>query len=396
MNKDIKFGFWNYAPFGVISNKEAVKDWVNAESNLPMSFVYDFHNGNKEEMIELLDECQKSNLKLIISDTRTIFRNLCSVSEEQFRKDVKAAFDDFGHHPAAFGFFVGDEPSPEETDLFIKAVKIVKEETPGLVPFGNLLPYFGASDHVLDIGNKNFEYYSNIVDKILKETGLPVIGYDQYSQCLDDLGNQETGINSYFIGLDKYYDLCKKNDSSFYISLLSVGHWMYRVPSEDDIRWQISTAFAHGARGVIWFYFYQDDKDYSYRLSPFTNYGLKKTPMYDIVSREQYLFKKTFEDQFNKMELVNVYHLGHIYDENKRFVYDEYIKDVMVDRKLPVIISYYKEFNSDKKWVSFVNGSQKYASILRITFSKGHKEVFWLAPGEMRLFDLDEVCTSEK
>ena len=89
MNKDIKFGFWNYAPFGVISNKEAVKDWVNAESNLPMSFVYDFHNGNKEEMIELLDECQKSNLKLIVSDTRTIFRNLCSVSEEQFRKDVR-------------------------------------------------------------------------------------------------------------------------------------------------------------------------------------------------------------------------------------------------------------------------------------------------------------------
>ena len=110
--------------------------------------------------------------------------------------------------------------------------------------------------------------------------------------------------------------------------------------------------------------------------------------MFDIIAREQYLFKKTFEEQFNKMELTAVYHLGHLYDEEKRFVYDEHIKEILTDRKFPVIISYYKEFNSEKKWVSFVNGSQKYANLLRITFTDGRKEVFWLAPGEMILFEL--------
>ena len=386
MDKNIKFGFWNYAPFGIISNKEAVKDWVEVGSNLPMSFVYDSKKDKPNVMLELLDECEKHNLKLIISDTRTLFTNLRSLSKEEFRKQVKEAYKDFGHHKAVFGFYLGDEPSIKETDLFIDAAKIVLEEMPGLTPFGNLLPYFGCSDAIAGAENKEFKIYSEVLQRILKETKLPVIGYDQYTQCFDDMTNQEAGINSYFVGLDNYFKNCKANNVPFIMSLLSVGHWSYRVPTEDDIRWQISTAFAHGARGVIWFYFYQDDKDYSYRLSPFTNYGLKKTPMFDIIAREQYLFKKTFEGQLNKMELEAVYHLGDSYD--KKFVYDEHIKEIVTDRKFPVIISYYKEFNSEKKWVSFVNGSQKYANLLRISFTNDKKETFWLAPGEMRLFEL--------
>ena len=104
MDRNIKLGFWNYASFGVISNKDAVKDWVEVGSNLPMSFVYDFKKDKKDEMLALLDECQKFHLKLIISDTRTSFSNLRSMSKEQFRSLVKAAFSDFGHHEAAFGF----------------------------------------------------------------------------------------------------------------------------------------------------------------------------------------------------------------------------------------------------------------------------------------------------
>lgn len=391
MNKDIKFSFWNYAPFGIVKNQEAVKDWVEANSNLPMSFVYDYKLNKKEEMLSLLDECQKNNLKLVISDTRTLFSNLRTLSKDEFRSLVKAAYGDFGHHQAAFGFYIGDEPSPEESDLFINAMQIVLEEMPGLTPFGNLLPYFA----ITDCENKDFDYYEKLLDRILKESKAPVIGYDEYAQCFDDLSDQKRGLESYFIGLDEYRKICNKHNVPFYMSLLSVGHWQYRVPSEDDIRWQLSTAFAHGARGVVWFYFYQNDDDLSYRMSPFTNFGLKKTPMFDIVAREQYLFRQKHEALLNKMELVDVYHLNDEYHGSKTFKEDEYIENIVLDRKMPVIISYFQEFNSDKKWVAFVNGSQKYANLFRITFKGGHKETFWLAPGEMRLLDLDKVTQDE-
>ena len=383
MSKDIKLGFWNYAPFGVIKNKEVVKDWLEVGSNLPMSFVFDYKTTDKKEMLELLDECQKHSLKLIVSDTRTLFTNLRSMNKEQYRKLVQEAYDDFGHHPATFGFYVGDEPSPEETDLFIDAMNIVIEESHGLVPFGNLLPYFGCID--VEVTPERDAKYRAIVEKILKETKVSVIGYDQYSQLHDEYCDQELGISRYYHGLECYYEITKKYNVPLYMSLLSIGHWNYRVPNEDDIRWQIYTSLAHGVRGIIWFYFYQTNHDYSYRGGPYTNFEMKKTEMFEIIKRQQYLFKVGYEEQFNKMELEYVYHFT--YGKDK---VDERLKDIYVDRPYPVIVSYYKEFNSDKKWVSFVNGSQKLANKIDVTFKNGVKEAFWLAPGEMRLFDLSE------
>lgn len=391
MDNKIKFGFWNYAPFGVVNNKEAVKDWIEINSNLPMSFVYDYQKNDKQEMISLLDECEKNGLKLIISDTRTLFRNLKDLSEQQYRQLVKEAYSDFGHHKASFGFFIGDEPNLDETDLFIKASQIVNEETKGLTPFANLLPYFVSNEFVHDDTKKDYEKLSQVLDSILKESKLPLIGYDQYSQMGDEYTNQEAGINSYFFGLNKFREITKANNIPFYVSLLSVGHWMYKVPTEDDIRWQISTAFAHGARGVIWFYFYQTEYDYSYRLSPFRNVDLKKTPMFDIIARQQFLFKSQNEEILNKVELEDVYYLGDIYDDSRRFVYDEYITNIRLDRKLPVIISYYKENDSDHKWVSFVNASQKNSNLFRISFKGQPEVVFWLSPGEMKMFDLSKI-----
>ena len=384
MDKNIKLSFWNYAPFGIISNKEAAKDWAEIGSNLPMSFVYDFKKNKKDEMLVLLNECQKFHLKLIVSDTRTLFTNLRSITKEEYRSLVKAAYDDFGHHEAAFGFFIGDEPSPDESDLFIDAMKIVLEEMPGLVPFGNLLPYF------MEINNPRKEEYVEILNKILKETKVPIIGYDQYSQCFDEYAHPEEGIQSYFYGLDKYHEITKQNNASFIISLLSVGHWNYRVPTEDDIRWQIYTALAHGARGITWFYFLQDDHDYSYRNAPYTNFGLKKTPMFDIIARQQYLFKVAYEEQFNKMELMDVYHLNDPLYLGKTPQNDDNFT-IKTDRDFPVIVSYYQEMNGDKKYLSFVNGSQRFSNLLRITFKGGKKEDLWLAPGEMKIYDLAEV-----
>ena len=385
MDKNIKLGFWNYAPFGIISNKDAVKDWVSVGSNLPMSFIYDYKKNKKDEMLALLDECQKFHLKLIISDTRTLYSNLTSMTKDEFRSLVKAAFDDFGHHEAAFGFYVGDEPSPDDAHLFIDAMKIVLEEMPGLTPFGNLLPLF------MEIDNPRKPEYIELLHKILKDTKAPIIGYDQYTQCHDKYAHPEEGIKSYFYDLDMFRKITKEYDVSVYISLLCIGHWNHRVPTEDDIRWQMYTALAHGMRGIIWFYFHQPHHDYSYRGGPYTNFGMRKTPMFDIIARQQYIFKEGYEEQFNKMELINVYHLNdnYVFEDQKQK--DEDIDELILDREFPVIISHYQEFDSKKKWISFVNGSQEYTNLFRVTFKGGYKKVFWLAPGEMRLFDLDEV-----
>ena len=389
MTRDIKFGFWNYVESGVFG-KEAVQDWEDMHCNLPMSFDYDDTKHKKQDMLDILDACQAKGMQLIIRDKRTRFRTLETVGEEAFIEGVKRAYADFGSHPAAFGFFVGDEPRPDQNELYIRTVQLVMEYAPGLIPFANLVPYWGGgSDYDMYVGASE-EAHTKLVEDLLRETKIPLLGYDQYSQCLDAAHNQECGINSYFYVLDQYHALTKKYEIPFYASLLACGHWSFRTPTEDDIRWQMYTSLAHGARGILWFHLYQYDAGTSYVNMPLCGPKRMKTPTFDAIARQQYIFDCYYREQFDKMEMTAVYHTGHIYDPRKRFCADEVLLDVNGKFSYPTITTYYKEYESGDRWLSIVNAHRRLANKITLTFQNGEQRVFWLAPGEMKLIKLDE------
>ncbi len=390
MNNDIKFGFWNYIDSGKMG-KEAVSDWKELGMNLVMSFDFDLDKQhNKQDMLDILDECFAQDMQIIVRDKRTRFKTYQQVGEKAFTQGVKDAYNDFGKHPAVFGFFIGDEPNFEQVPAFIEAAKIVRAEMPNLVPFGNLLPYWGSSDFAM-LAGKPASYFYETVDKILKETKLPVIGYDHYTQCLQEDQNQEAGIDGWFYDLDMYRKVCQENGIPFYVTALCVGHWAYRVPTEDDFRWQISTALAHGARGVLWFHLYNLNGDFSYRGAPFYGNQFKRTETFNYLARQQDLFNQCYAEQFNKMELTDVYHVGHIYDPARRFCADDILKEVNSDYHYPIIVSYFKEYDSEERWVCIVNAHQRYTNLMTIEFTCGAKQRFWLAPGELRLFKLSDI-----
>ncbi len=389
MTREIKFGFWNYIESGVFG-KEAVKDWKDMNFNLPMSFNFDVSIHNKQDMLDVLDECQKLNMKLILRDTRTRFRTLHEIGEEAFIAGIKEAYQDFGTHPATFGFFVGDEPRPDENELYIRTVQLVMEHAPGLIPYANLVPYWGGGSDFDMYASADVATHTKLVDDLLRETKIPLLGYDQYSQCLDEAHNQECGINSYFYVLDQFHDITKKYGIPFYPTLLCCGHWTFRVPTEDDIRWQIYTSLAHGARGIIWFHLYQYDVGGSYRGMPICGPDRVRNPLFDIISRQQYIFNTYYREQFDKMEMTHVYHTGHIYDPKKRFCEDELLKDINAKFSYPTILTYYKEYETEKRWMSVVNAHQRLANKIILRYQNGKEEVFWLAPGEMRLIEIDE------
>ena len=389
MDKNIKFGFWNYIKSGKLG-KEAVQDWKELGCNVAMSFDFDIRENDKQEMLDILDECAAQGLQVIIRDKRTRFKRYAKYGEAAFRVGVREAYEDFGKHAATFGFFVGDEPNEEQVAPFIATLKIVQEEMPGLLPFGNLLPYWGSADYAM-LTSQNEGHFYDIVTRILKESDVPVIAYDHYSQCLQDNENQQAGMDGWFYDLDMYHKATKEQGKQFYVTALCVGHWAYRVPTEDDFRWQISTALAHGARGVFWFHLYNLNGDSSYRNAPFYGDNFKKTETFTYLARQQDIFRQCYMEQFNKMELTAVYHTGHIYDPAKRFCSDEIIREINGEFTYPTIVSYYKEFDSEERWVSFVNAHQRYANLLRVYFQNGESRVFWLAPGEIKLFKLSEI-----
>lgn len=388
MKKEIQFGFWNYVESGVFG-KEAVSDWKDMHCNLPMSFTYDYTRHKKQDMLDILDACQENDMQLIVCDSRTHFRTLREVGETRFIEGVKQAYLDFGMHPATFGFFVGDEPRSDENELYIRTVQLVMAYAPGLIPFANLVPYWGGgSDYDMLVGAGE-EEHTRLVEDLLRETHIPLIGYDQYSQCLNEAHNQECGINSYFYVLDQYHALTKKYEIPFYVTLLACGHWAFRVPTEEDIRWQIYTSLAHGARGVLWFHLYQYDAGSSYVGMPLCGPGRLRTPVYDMIRRQQYIFDCYYREQFDKMEMTAVYHTGHIYDPRRRFCADDILLDINGKFSYPTILTYYKEYESGDRWMSVVNAHQRLANRITLKFQNGREEAFWLAPGEMKLLKLD-------
>ena len=388
MDRQIKFGFWNYVESGVYG-ADAVDQWKDLRCNLPMSFTFDINKHKKDDMIAVLDKCQEYGMKLILRDERTSFRTFQRLGKEEFKKGVLNAYNDFGKHPATFGFFVGDEPGVTEYADYIETVKIVMEIAPELTPFANLVPYWGGgSDFDMFAGWKE-EKHTEIVENFLSKTKIPLLGYDQYSQCLNDHANQECGINSYFYVLDNYNAITKKHDIPFYASLIACGHWDYRSPTEDDIRWQIYTAISHGARGIIWFHLYQYDAGTSYVNLPIIGKERLTSPTYDMIKRQQYVFDCYYREILDKVYVTEVYHAGHIYDPRKRFCSDEYILDVNGKYSYPTIITYYNEYDSQEKWVSFVNASQRSSNKLTVKMQNGKEHVFWLAPGEMRI---EKLC----
>ena len=200
-----KIGFWNYVKCGEIDSKSAVNDWRELGMNLAMSFTYSYQKHNKQDLIDMLDECLNKNISVIVCDERTQFRTLIKEGEESFKKGVLTALEDFGWHKAVFGFSIGDEPDAREWDAAIKAYNIVQSANEKLNTFINFYPYFIDESFEQVLGVKNDDYWDKL-DGFLKQTGAKILSYDYYGQC--NYFDKELWIDIYFKKPFTNWEIC--------------------------------------------------------------------------------------------------------------------------------------------------------------------------------------------
>lgn len=382
MNK--LFSFWNYLDISEnIDIPSIVSKWKECGSNVPMSFHFPLNSPSKERMILLLDECEKQGLKVLINDERTSFLRLDKVGVDEFKEGVLAAKRDFGSHKATMGFFLGDEPDFVHVDNFILASRIVKETMPSLTHFGNLLPYW--SDKEASIKNGYSEhFFRDLLEKILKETKLKVIGFDHYTQCYDASMSREKGIQFFLYDLREYQKITAQLGIPFVVSLLSTRHWFYSEVDYDAIRWQMGAAFAHGAGGIMWFYFHQKSLDTGFGVSPFIGERLIETDVYRRILVEQNRLIDNYGDLLNDLDFQGVSYLD---DANGYSVNENAVKDFSVERKKLVFLSSFKGKKDCSKYLMITNGDQKLAN--HFTFKiDDSQEDFWLLPGEFKIIKM--------
>lgn len=330
-----KIGFWNYVPVGTIDPEKAADDWVELGMNLPLTFTYnpelekdyqDDQDGTKEVdasrvrsesgyckqgIIDCLDAWHKRGHKAFVYDNRTNFRTLEKIGEEAFIKGVKQAVEDFGWHPATYGFHIGDEPSGAQWEYAVRAYQIVKEFAPKeQTHFINFYPIWGGPSFKEQLGCTQDEYADKIAD-FMNRVDTKLVGYDYYGQCTYS-DNIEPAMHEYFKNLNIFRKAADKTGGEFINSILSVGHWGYREPNDHDFRFQIATSIAHGADGWYYFYVYQNAVSESYRRPIIDMFG-KRTPNFDLMAWHNKVAQMYYGEALTGYKFDKVWHFHKSY-----------------------------------------------------------------------------------
>lgn len=404
--KQFPIGFWNYTLCGEQGAKD-VCDW--ADLGMTMANSPTFHAGcDKQKMLEVLDACTEKGIKVILCDSRAHW-NGASTDPAAYEKRFGEALADFGNHPAVLGFHVGDEPSDETAFAdCIAAHNIQLRMAPHLTPHLNFLPYWEGQEQSILHAPTFVDWAKNMVTK----ADLRILCYDCYAQ----MNPGEDGVHMYYTNLRKFSEAADATGTTPWTTLLSVGHFRYRTPSEDDMRWQLNTAVASGMRGILWFFVYERAPKANYRVPPIDEFG-ERTETFAHMSRVNRHFLHQFGDFFMEAEHIATYHVGKAFGGYPLFVAgktDPILLDVTCDHGLPAVVGIFA--HNGHRFAAVVNNSTTESGLFKLHvplgttlwrqnwdhslgdmkidrwdafYSETETEVIggdWLAPGQMKLY----------
>lgn len=366
--------FWSYtnlAQHGQYMDEAEVEEWADAGFTVPQSPGYDPSDlEQKAHVLRLLDWAQARGMKLILCDPRCYYRRGPGGEDgllpPGYVDGVKAAVEDFGAHPGTFGFHVGDEPGAEDKDGFFAAYRVQKEAAPHLHPFANLLPYFPGME--VRAGGDTWPDY---LDEYVRESNADLISYDCYAQ----MNPGEGGWHAYYENLRLYREAALRNGVPFWNTVLSVGHFRYRCPNQDEIRWQFNTTIASGAHGLLWFFYYMRQPHANYRLSPVDEHW-NRTETYESIRRVQKSFHRHYGDLFTRLVCTRVSFSPEPYGGGEQFTPNGLVSAVLPDREgHPILVGEFVDLDG-RRYVMIVNNSMTENVNVGLTFPGADARVF--------------------
>jgi len=399
-------GCWNY----VGADKQgpsAVLDWADAGMTLTMSPEFDPECHRAEDLRAILDAAAEENIKMIVCDRRAHWRSLAA-NEGAYREGLMQAIKDFGGHPATFGFHVGDEPDAADFADACRAYRLQKELAPCLSPFLNLLPWYDGVE--TRVGYTDWAAY---LDAFVEQAQPDLLCYDCYAQ----MNPGQEGWDMFFTNLREFQAASRRHNIPFWTTLLSVGHFRYRPPREDDLRWQVNTAAAHGAKGILWFFFYMRQPHDNYRVAPIDEHW-ERTETFAWLSRVNRTFLQWQAPVLLDLTLERTSHVGRAWGGMPLLAGNPLVRRAKSSHGSPLIVS---EFSDPRggKYVAVVNNSQTDCDIAELCIAGRAPRLFrvgwqqaeqdmatgnewhattgtdfviarcWLAPGQMELYRVE-------
>lgn len=245
---------------------------------------------------KLLELCGQTGLKAIVEDAR-----LSAPEGAGGTADLDTALDgvvsDYARSPALLGYFLQDEPSAAKFPRLAALTRGLRARDPRRLAYVNLFPNYATP---AQLGASSYpEYVRQFRDTVRPK----LLSFDHYA--LVGAGERST----YFENLEVIRRESLRADVPFAAILLSTPHGPYRDPSEADLRWQVYTALAYGARGILYFtYWTPHDETWHFHNGILDEQG-HRTAHYEQIRRLNGELN-ALAPTLARLRSIGVYHVG--------------------------------------------------------------------------------------
>lgn len=217
-------------------------------------------------------------------------------------------------HPALYGYYVYDEPSPDQFPEVAEAVRFIQGKDMQHPCYVNMFP------------NIQNPFYREYVDNFIKTVPVPFLSFDHYPVLgRDDVSPVRYLRPEWYENLEIISEASRKSEKPFWAFALSTAHTIkigndpvsvYPVPTLADLRLQVYSNLAYGAQGIQYFtYFTPTGEDNTFHDGPFCN-G-KKTDTYYTV-KEMNAEIKALSGVFLNSDVLAVFHTGNVIPKGTR------------------------------------------------------------------------------
>lgn len=156
---------------------------------------------------------------------------------------VSREFDALPEHPACWGYMVRDEPSAALFPELRAIVDKIRADRPGRLAYINLFPNYANEKQ---LGTSTYEEH---VRRFVDEVNVDVLSMDHYPVFKPD----RDGRDAYCENLAVMREQSLRAGIPFWNFFNTMPYGPHTDPTESQMRWQVYTSLAYGAKGLLYF-----------------------------------------------------------------------------------------------------------------------------------------------
>ena len=325
-------------------------------TNIELNFAFDANAITYENNLKAIELAYERGMDVTVSEVDFSNATWPSKTKEQIYDFVKK----YSHRPGVTGFYIEDE-SPNSA-AYAQAMATVKEIMPYAVTHVN---YCGAyADNARALYNELAKYGDGLLDYVM---------YDLYcfrSEVCDE--------NSMYSSLEYNRQIGKElnTPTAFYVQSMAWNN-CYR-PNADDIRYQVWSGLAYGAKQFSYFCYHTPRSNAAETYGPaIMDLDGNPTDLYEPVSELNWQIR-AIGDTLMKLDTEVVYHTGMSFGGSYNALPAGYYLR-LVDRDQKLTISRMVEKGTDNEYAILVNRDYNKARTIQFTLTDDVKSISYIS-----------------